>query len=179
MGLWPISKQIMWHLSCLRWASINLWLFISDVIKVYSGHRNKVEICCHTPGGDEFFASQLARASLLFFCVLGGQITKLSTCLIQYRGWDSMALYSIPPPPHISLAWYVGAGTNLPSLYMHTLAHAQTSPVLWKWLSSHGEVKDFSCRFCVQNISEAHPASYPLNTGGLFPEHLACFACSL
>jgi hypothetical protein len=29
--------------------------------------------------------------------------------------------------------------------------------------------KDFSCSFCVQTGSEAHPASYPMGTGGPFP----------
>jgi hypothetical protein len=29
--------------------------------------------------------------------------------------------------------------------------------------------KDFSCSLCVQTGSEAHPASWPMGTGGPFP----------
>jgi hypothetical protein len=31
------------------------------------------------------------------------------------------------------------------------------------------EAKDFSFNLCVQTGSEAHPASYPMGTGGPFP----------
>jgi hypothetical protein len=34
---------------------------------------------------------------------------------------------------------------------------------------SPAEAKDFSSGLCVQTSSEAHPASYPMGTGGLFP----------
>jgi hypothetical protein len=33
---------------------------------------------------------------------------------------------------------------------------------------SPAEAKDFPVAFCVRTSSEAHPASYPLGTGGLF-----------
>jgi hypothetical protein len=34
---------------------------------------------------------------------------------------------------------------------------------------SPAEKKNFSFSLCVQTSSEAHPASYPVNTGGPFP----------
>jgi hypothetical protein len=34
---------------------------------------------------------------------------------------------------------------------------------------SPAEAKDFSSSLCVQTGSEAHPASYPVGTGGPFP----------
>jgi hypothetical protein len=34
---------------------------------------------------------------------------------------------------------------------------------------SPAEAKDFSSSLCVQTISEAHPASYPVGAGGPFP----------
>jgi hypothetical protein len=37
--------------------------------------------------------------------------------------------------------------------------------------------KEFSCSLCVQNSSEAHPASYPIGTGGRFPGGKAWPGC--
>jgi hypothetical protein len=38
------------------------------------------------------------------------------------------------------------------------------------WGSIPVEAKGFSCSLCVQTSSEAHPASYPMGTGGPFPQ---------
>jgi hypothetical protein len=38
------------------------------------------------------------------------------------------------------------------------------------WVRSPAEAKDFSSNLCVQTSSEAHLASYPVGTGGLFME---------
>jgi hypothetical protein len=35
------------------------------------------------------------------------------------------------------------------------------------------EAKGFSCSLCVQTSSKAHPASYPMGTGGSFPRDTA------
>jgi hypothetical protein len=35
---------------------------------------------------------------------------------------------------------------------------------------SPAEIRDFSSSLCVQTVSEDHPASYPMGTGGPFPE---------
>jgi hypothetical protein len=37
------------------------------------------------------------------------------------------------------------------------------------WGLVPGRGKDFSCNLCVQTSSEAHPASYPVGTGGPLP----------
>jgi hypothetical protein len=37
------------------------------------------------------------------------------------------------------------------------------------WVRSSAEAEDFSSSLCVQSGSEAHPASYPMSTGGPFP----------
>jgi hypothetical protein len=38
---------------------------------------------------------------------------------------------------------------------------------------STAEAGDFSCSLCVQTGSGAHPASYPMGTGGPFPGAIA------
>jgi hypothetical protein len=42
---------------------------------------------------------------------------------------------------------------------------------------SPAEVSDFFCGLCVQIGSGAHPASYPMGTGGPFPEGKARPKC--
>jgi hypothetical protein len=49
-------------------------------------------------------------------------------------------------------------------------AHSMVSDYgLDDWGSIPGRAEDFSSSLCVQTVSGAHPASYPMGTGGPFP----------
>jgi hypothetical protein len=46
----------------------------------------------------------------------------------------------------------------------------QYSVWLDDWVRSPAETKDYPSNLCVQTSSEAHPASYPMGTGGPSPQ---------
>jgi hypothetical protein len=58
------------------------------------------------------------------------------------------------------LNWWAGVAQSIPCLT------TDWSTRIW----SLAEAKDFSSSLCVQTSSEAHPASYPMGTGGSFSE---------
>jgi hypothetical protein len=87
-------------------------------------------------------------------------------------------------PPYVFLAWYISTGTTLPlTLHLPYSRDSSVGIVLDYGLNERGSrvrfptgAGNFSLHHRVQNVSGAHPASYPMGTRGSFPRGKAAVA---